>query len=120
MKKHIYIYILLLLVSCKEKHYDFAKGKIVKIEYKTIARGTLQTKFVCTFRYHGKEETGYALGKTHFGAIAEASIGDSVLIQFDKDNIHEGIVRHVFYCEKDFYGNKIDHAYYRGEYNQLE
>lgn len=120
VSRNLLICLLLLLCGCKEKQYDFAKGKIVKIEYQTVARGTLRTKFICTFRYHGKDEVGYALGKTHFGAMAEASIGDSVLIQFDKENIHEGVVRHVFYFERNIHGEKVDNTYYRGRYNQLE
>ncbi|MBR6250646.1 MAG: hypothetical protein IKR17_05570 [Bacteroidales bacterium] len=112
--------LMLLLVCCKEKHYGYAKARITKIEYKTIGGGYYKTKFLCSFRYHGKEETGYALGQMHFSAVSEADIGDSILIKFDTENIKESVVRDIFYSEKNIYGQPVDNSFYRGKYNQLE
>ena len=120
MKRLIIICLLSILVSCKEKHYDYAKAKIIDIKYKTIGRGYYRTKFTCKFKYHKKEEIGFALGQTHFCAVSECSIGDSILIQFDRENIYESVVVDIFYREKNIHGDPVVHSFYRGKYNHLE
>jgi len=116
----ILICLLSLLICCKEKSYGFAKAKITKIEYKTVGRGYYRTKFICRYKYQGKEVVGYALGQTHFCAIPECSVDDSILIKFDKDIITESVVIDIFYRNKNIHGDYIDNTYYRGKYNQLE
>ena len=120
MKYLLLVCLLPILVGCKEKHYGYAKAKIVDVKYKTIGRGYYRTKFICTFKYHKKEEVGFALGQTHFCAVAECSIGDSVLIKFEKDKIQEAVVVDIFYRERNIYGDSVDNTLYRGKYNQLE
>ncbi len=115
------LFLMLLTHSCQNGKPVFVKGKIIRIEYKTIGRGYYRTKFLCSYNYQGTDNIRYALGQVHFSAMAEADIGDSVLIKFDNyEKNGDGIVRDVFYFEKDIYGRPVDNSYYKGKYNQLE
>lgn len=102
MKYLLLVCLLPILVGCKEKHYGYAKAKIVDVKYKTIGRGYYRTKFICTFKYHKKEEVGFALGQTHFCAVAECSIGDSVLINLKKTEFKKRSLL-IFFIEKEIF-----------------